>query len=292
MNRIKKNIRLIVQACWTALTNGYVYGYTEGRIYTGQSKNICVPGLNCYSCPGAFGACPIGSLQAVMDSAQFRFSCYVLSFLLLFGSLFGRFVCGWLCPFGMVQDLIYKIPVFKKYKTKNLPGHKYLIYLKYIILILFVFVLPSVVVGPTGAGQPWFCEYICPSGTLAGGIPLAIANEGLREAIGFRFWWKVLLLIVILGIDLVIYRPFCKYLCPLGAIYSVFNPIAMYRFEIDRSKCISCGVCQKNCKMDIRVWETPNSPECIRCGDCKKSCPKGAIQCVSIRKKALSDVVE
>ena len=94
MGKIKNNLRLIVQACWTALTNGYVYGYLEGKIYTGQAKKICVPGLNCYSCPGAFGACPIGSLQAVLDSSTFRVSCYVLGFLMMFGSLFGRFVGG------------------------------------------------------------------------------------------------------------------------------------------------------------------------------------------------------
>lgn len=291
MDKIKKNFRLIVQALWTALTNGYVYGFTEGKIYTGQAKNICVPGLNCYSCPGAFGACPIGSLQATLDSPSFKVSCYVFGFLMLFGSLFGRFVCGWLCPFGMVQDLIYKIPLFKKKKRKNLPGHKYLIYLKYVILIVFVIILPSVVVDAGGGGSPWFCEYICPSGTLLGGIPLTILNAELRAAAGIRFAWKVTLLAAVLVCDLIVYRPFCKYLCPLGAIYSVFNPIALYRFEVDKEACVKCGLCQKACKMDIKVWEKPNSPECIRCGECRHACPKGAIKCHSFKTKPLEEQV-
>ena len=289
MGRLRKNLRLMVQACWTALTNGYVYGYLEGKIYKGQAKNICVPGLNCYSCPGAFGACPIGALQAVLDSSTFKVSCYVLGFLMMFGSLFGRFICGWLCPFGLVQDLVHKIPLFKKLKRKNLPGHKYLIYLKYVILVLFVIILPSVIKDATGAGSPWFCEYICPSGTLMGGIPLVIANTGLRTAIGGRFFWKVALLCACLICDLIVYRPFCKYICPLGAIYGLFNPISLYRFEIDKAACVKCGACQNACKMDIKVYEEPNSRECIRCGECKKACPKGAIKCHSMKKITLED---
>ena len=278
MDKIKNNLRLIVQAIWTALTNGYAYGYLEGKIYTGKAKNICVPGLNCYSCPGAFGACPIGALQAVLDSSKFRFSCYVLGFLMMFGSLFGRFVCGWLCPFGLVQDLVHKIPLFKRIKRKKLPGHKFLIYLKYVILILFVIVLPSVVTDFSGSGSPWFCEYICPSGTLMGGVPLVLANPWLKSAIGGRFFWKVALLCAFLICDLIVYRPFCKYVCPLGAIYGLFNPIALYRFEIDKNACTECGMCQNICKMDIKVYENPNSRECIRCGECKKTCPNGAIK--------------
>lgn len=270
-----KNTRHIIQALWIALTNGYVYGYIEGRIYTGKSKNICVPGLNCYSCPGALGACPIGSLQAVLGSAQFKVSCYVVGFMMVVGSIFGRLVCGFLCPFGFVQDMLYKIPLFKK--RKNFKGHKYLVRLKYVILVLFVIILPLMVVDIAGTGAPWFCEYICPSGTLMGGVPLTLANAALKSAIGFRFAWKVTLLIIILIVSIKWYRPFCKYLCPLGAIYSVFNGFSLYRYRIDEDKCVKCGMCQEACKMDIKTYETPNHPECIRCGDCKRACPKGAI---------------
>ena len=162
---IKNRMRLWVQIVFTAVTNGYLLGFLRGRIYTGPTKAACVPGLNCYSCPGALGSCPIGSLQAVLGSRDYKFSFYAVGFLLFFGSLFGRFVCGWLCPFGLVQDLLYKIPLFKK--RKNLPGHKVLIWAKYVILVLFVILLPLLVVDFTGQGDPWFCKYICPSGTLA-----------------------------------------------------------------------------------------------------------------------------
>ncbi|HWS42408.1 MAG TPA: 4Fe-4S binding protein [Pseudoflavonifractor sp.] len=268
-------LRTWVQIGFTALTNGYAAGFARGDIYKGPSKVLCLPGLNCYSCPGALGSCPIGSLQAVLASRNYRFSFYVVGFLLAVGALLGRFVCGWLCPFGLVQDLLYKIPGVKK--LRKVPGDRYLKYLKYFILVGFVIVLPLTVLDLVGQGQPWFCKYICPSGTLFGGVPLVAANPLLREALGWLFAWKVGLLIALLLLSAVIYRPFCRYLCPLGAIYGFFNGVALYRFQIDKDKCVNCGACQKACKLDIPVHKTPNSPECIRCGDCKRACPHGAI---------------
>lgn len=117
-----KHLRLIVQACFAALTNGYVRGFVEGKIYSGSLKQLCVPGLNCYSCPGALGACPIGALQAVLGSRGRQFSFYAIGFLVAVGALCGRFVCGWLCPFGLFQELVHKIPFPKK--LKKLPGDK------------------------------------------------------------------------------------------------------------------------------------------------------------------------
>ena len=202
MGKRKKGLRLWVQMGFTALTNGYWLGFLTGRIYRGPGKAACVPGLNCYSCPGALGSCPIGALQAVLGSRDYKVSFYVTGFLLLVGSVFGRFVCGWLCPFGLIQDLLYRIPFFRK--RKNLPGHKGLVWLKYGILALFVILLPSVVVDLVGQGSPWFCKYICPSGTLMAGLPLLASNEYLRTAVGTLFAWKVgLLVLVILLLSLI-----------------------------------------------------------------------------------------
>ncbi len=275
MGRIKKRLRLIVQVVFTALTNGYAQGFVQGRIFTGPTKAYCVPGLNCYSCPGALGACPIGSLQAVLGSRNYKMAFYVVGFLMVVGAVFGRFVCGWLCPFGLVQDLLYKIPFVKK--LRKLPGDRWLKWLKYVLLVGFVIILPLFAVDIIGQGQPWFCEYICPSGTLLAGIPLLAANPALRAAAGWLFAWKLLILVVLVFLSILVYRPFCRYLCPLGAIYGLFNPIAFYRLKVDEHKCTHCGACRRACKLDIPVDKTPNSPECIRCGDCKRACPHGAI---------------
>ena len=106
MGKLRKNARLFCQSAFTALSNGYLRGFAKGEIFTGDSKIVCVPGLNCYSCPGALGSCPIGALQAVLGSRKFQISFYVLGFLMMVGAICGRFVCGWLCPFGLVQDLL------------------------------------------------------------------------------------------------------------------------------------------------------------------------------------------
>ena len=273
--KIKKNIRIIIQFSFFAVTNGYLKGFTDGKIYTGKLKMFCVPGLNCYSCPGAFGSCPLGALQSTLGSREYNFAFYVLGILMLFGTLGGRFICGFLCPFGLFQDLLYKIPFIKK--LKNIPGNRFLKWFKYVLLAFFVVLLPLFAVDMTGLGSPWFCKYICPSGTLLAGIPLVFANEALRDATGFLYTWKIVILIILTILSVIFYRPFCKYLCPLGAFYSFFNSVSFYRFSVDEDKCTGCTMCQKSCGMDIPVWKKPNSIDCIRCGDCIKVCPEEAI---------------
>lgn len=265
-----------IQAAWLIATNSYAAGFLEGKIYRGALKNICLPGLNCYSCPGAVAACPIGSLQAVIGSWQYNLSLYMAGFFLIVGVLCGRLVCGFLCPFGLVQDLLHKIPFFRKIRTFR--GDRLLRYLKYVILLVFVIVLPLTVVDIIGQGSPAFCKYICPSGTLFGGWPLVAANPSLQGMVGWLFAWKNVILLVTILAAIVIYRPFCKYLCPLGAIYALFQRVSLYQMTVEEARCVHCGLCEKACNMGIDPSKTPNHPECIRCGDCKKACPYGAIR--------------
>lgn len=265
-----------VQVIWALLTNSYLAGFVQGKIYKGGLKNLCVPGMNCYSCPGARGACPIGAMQAVIGNWNFKFAFYVAGFLMFVGALLGRFVCGWLCPFGLIQDLLHKIPFPKKVKTFR--GDKLLRKLKYVILVIFVILLPMFLVDILGQGAPYFCKLICPVGTLEGGIPLVLLNKSLRSALGWLYTWKLLLLAVTVFMSILIYRPFCKYICPLGAVYSVFNPISVFKYRLDKKKCVDCGACAKVCKMQVEPVQNVNHPECIRCGQCKKACPVGAIK--------------
>lgn len=265
-----------VQALWALLTNSYLAGFIYGKLYKGKLKNLCVPGMNCYSCPGALGACPIGSLQAVIGNWNFKFAFYIAGFLMFVGALIGRFVCGWLCPFGLIQDLLHKIPFPKKIQTFR--GDRLLRKLKYVILLVFVILMPLFLVDLLGQGAPYFCKLICPVGTLEGGIPQVLLNKAMRGAIGWLYTWKMAILVVTLVLAVLIYRPFCKYICPLGAIYSVFNPISVFRYRVDREKCVHCGVCAKHCEMGCDPTQNANSLECIRCGKCKQVCPIGAIQ--------------
>ena len=239
--RRQQRIRHAVQALWTVVTNSYWIGFVRGRIYQGKIKNVCVPGLNCYSCPGAVASCPIGALQATIGSYEYQMAFYVAGFMILVGTLMGRFVCGWLCPFGLVQDLLHKIPLPKRLKLRTFRGDRVLRCLKYLILVVFVILMPLYFTDLIGQGFPWFCKLVCPVGTLEGGIPLVLLNQAMHTAIGWLYVWKNVVLAAIVLLAILIYRPFCKYLCPLGAIYSVFNPISVVRYQVDSDTCTRCG---------------------------------------------------
>ena len=103
------------QAGAALLTNIHLPNFAKGVLYQGKGKTVCVPGLNCYSCPGAAGQCPIGSVSRQWSgSSKFRFSYYITGILILLGVLLGRFICGFLCPFGWLQELLHKIPSPKR----------------------------------------------------------------------------------------------------------------------------------------------------------------------------------
>ena len=263
--------RKLVQLAAFGFTNSHLGNLATGKLYKGQWKNFCTPGLNCYSCPAAGLACPIGALQAVTGSAKYNVSFYVVGFLLAVGVLLGRFVCGWLCPFGLFQELQHKLPSPKGRLPKPLK------YVKYAVLAVFVIAMPVLVTNIMGMGQPAFCQYICPAGTLEGGIPRMLANEELRTLMGPLFRWKVLVAAATVIGCVVVQRFFCKLLCPLGAIYGLLNRLSLYRLRVDAAKCVGCGQCSHVCPMDVDPVQTPDSAECIRCGKCAVRCPAKAI---------------
>ena len=261
--------RFSIQAAATLLQNANLRGFFTGRIYQGASKSVCVPGLNCYSCPGAVGACPLGSLQSFLGSRPVKLPYYVMGLLLFFGALLGRAVCGFLCPIGWLQELLHRIPFPKKLRGDRASGP--LRKLKYLILALTV-TLPLFF-----ALTPFFCKYLCPAGTLAG-ILLALADAAVRPLLGGIFAWKAAVLVSLVAASLLIFRPFCKYLCPLGAVYGLCNRFSLYRGEVDADKCIRCEKCAAACRMGVEPQKEINSAECIRCGDCARVCPTGAIR--------------
>lgn len=273
--RKHNRFRLAVQVMAAALFNGYATGFLKGKIFTGATKMACVPVLNCYSCPGALGACPIGALQAVLGGNRHNFSFYVLGLIMLFGIVLGRLICGFLCPFGLFQDLIHKVPL-PKLKIAAMID-KPLRFLKYIVLVLFVFLFPILLSNQFGIASPFFCKLICPAGILEGALPLVAMNESLRASLGLLFDWKLGVLIAIVVLSMLIQRPFCKYLCPLGAIYGLFNRFALYQMHLNTEKCVGCKRCEDICPMNVEVTRGINSAECIRCGKCKAVCPTDAI---------------
>jgi polyferredoxin len=247
------------------LYNADIRNFTTGSISKSPLKNVCVPGLNCYSCPGAVASCPLGALQNALAEGRFPF--FVTGLLLLFGITLGRAVCGFLCPFGLIQELVYKIPSPKLRKsalTRKLALGKYA------FLALLVIGLPLVYFFVKSYGAPFFCEVVCPAGTLEAGLPLGVLHLSLREIIGGLFFWKLSLLTGIVILSVFLFRFFCRFICPLGAIYGLFNRYALFGIQIDANACTRCGRCAKKCKMDTRIV---NDAECIRCGECLQECP-------------------
>lgn len=290
--RKKRSCRPFVQLAAALFWNGYFAGFTRRKIFTGSAKAFCVPVLNCYSCPGALGSCPIGALQAVLNHRRFPF--YVLGTLMLFGVLLGRFVCGFLCPFGFVQDLLRHVPhpgirpAGRFFREADRLGR----YLKYVVLLVLVVLLPAFAEGGSGVAEPSFCKYLCPAGTLEGGIPQMLLHLELRSLAGALFHWKMALLVLILFASVFIPRFFCRYLCPLGAFYALFNRFSFFTMQVDRERCISCGKCGEVCPMHVDVTEDINSAECIRCGRCRESCPTDAITAGFLRTGKKSGVGE
>ena len=265
--------RRYFQLLSTLLYNANIAGFARGTIYTGSTKLMCVPGLNCHSCPGAIAACPIGTFQVALGHVRFKLPYYIIGLLILFGVLLGRAICAFLCPFGLIQDLLDKIPAPKIQKSKIT---RLLSFGKYAVLLIFVIYLPLHFLTVNGVGTPAFCKYICPMGTLQAGIPLVLANESLREITGILFQWRLLWLGILLLISIFIFRPFCRFLCPLGAIYSFFNRIALFGIKVNPHRCTGCNACTDSCKLDVHKI---NDRQCIRCGDCRPLCKCDAIEC-------------
>ncbi len=274
MEKIKKWLptrRKLMQLYFALLFNANLKGFISGSIYKGTTKQFCAPGINCYSCPGAVAACPLGSLQGAF-SADRSTLFYVGGILLLYSLMFGRMICGWLCPFGFVQELMYKL---KTPKLKKSPVTRVLSWLKYVILVIFVFLIP-IAYAFRDMPLPAFCKYICPAGTLEGGVGLLsnAVNASYFSMLGPLFTWKFMLMVSILVGCVFIFRLFCRFICPLGALYGLFNKLSFFGVKVQQHKCIDCGLCVKHCKMDIHHV---NDPECISCGECVDVCPTQAI---------------
>ncbi|MBF0501593.1 MAG: 4Fe-4S binding protein [Candidatus Riflebacteria bacterium] len=282
--------RLWVQLTSSLIINANLKGFFTGGIYKGNGKYICVPVLNCYSCPGALGSCPVGAAQAVIASSGGldptavhtwgeRFKAiisgtplYVIGLLAIVGSLIGRATCGWCCPFGFLQDLLNRI------RSPKAVAPKFLRYGKYLFLIVTVIILPLFLVDQFGGGEPTFCKFICPAGTLQGGILLPLLNANLRAMLGKLFAWKMFVLVIILTLAIIFRRPFCRWICPLGAFLGPLNRVSCVRLSASDEGCVHCGACDRVCPTELSVLKEIDSPDCIRCLECVRVCPVNVIR--------------
>lgn len=274
-----ETVRKWVQVVFGFLVNGYWEFPFTRTIYQGPLKVVCSPGLNCFSCPASTTYCPIGALQQMLagvrlalDGGQYYFGLYVVGSMGVLGAAFGRLICGWACPFGLIQELLHKIP------SRKFGVPRVLRYVKYGFLLLFVVLLPLLAVNRFGVGDLWFCKYICPAGTLEAGIPMLLLQPELRGTVGIIFYNKLVILVLFITWSVLASRPFCRTTCPLGAFYALFKRVKLVRLRLIEENCTQCKECHHVCPMGVKFNESPDDAECITCLACMdKACRFEAI---------------
>lgn len=274
-------LRFFTQVASTFLQNSSFQFFTTKGPYTGFLKSFCSFGLNCYSCPMAWFSCPLGIIQNLFTSLRILPAkvlipafAYSLGLILLMSLVLGRFICGWLCPFGLLQELLYRIPFYKKEIALPYGLQRYL---KHLFLAFFVILLPILYLTEIGYGLLWFCKFVCPAGTLEAGYLNLILQPHFTKNIGIIFYLKTAFLFAFFILCIVDLRFFCKNICPLGLIYGIFNKYGLFRLRWNENKCTLCGVCEKICPMSLHIPKDLNSVECIRCLNCLSICPSKAI---------------
>ena len=251
-------IRLSTQILTLILVNIGIFSFLETGV-------VC-PVFYCYGCPAAGFACPIGSLQnfvAVREELRV-FPFYVIGSLGLFGITLGRFWCGWACPFGSVQDVVMRIR--RRSDIANLPPVPWTKYLVFIGIFVAAWI----------ALDTLFCK-VCPAGSLFAAIPHRFISPEL--SFGTFFWVHIATLVVALITFYFIGRFWCRYWCPLGAIFGLFNRVSFLKVKLDVDKCNNCEKCLGVCPTSIQKPEDiGNATDCIQCGKCIDSCPVDALR--------------
>lgn len=230
-----------------------------------RMHSMCSPVFHCYACPLATFACPIGVIGQF--SALHIFPFMAVGLLLVVAGTFGSIICGWMCPFGLLQDLAAKIP------TPRLKIPRWMGYGRYVVLIGAVILVPYFF----GEGHGLFICKICP----AGGLEKAVPDIVTAAAKGEQIVWPNAIKISIIGVFLVAIfisiRPWCRVLCPLGVIFGFFNRFSIFSMNLKDHACTRCGRCRTLCEYGVEPDKGVNTDHCLRCLECTK-CGPGALQ--------------
>lgn len=249
--------------------------FTANLGAVGLKTGFCYPFFYCQACPSATSACPLRALEnsVYRQSYEWRFLVYPLLIIGFFGISTGRAVCGWACPIGLLQRGTGRVArKINKYvnapKLRALRIETYFRYIKYLLLIVFVF-LTSLLIG-------FVFTDICPVGMLVGTFPILILSPGKYVPNNF-FWITLVIFILFMILIFLVERGWCRYFCPVGALLAPFNKVSMLHMQVHAENCVHCNICTAVCPMGIDVPNMHRDPECILCGKCVKACPEKII---------------
>jgi ferredoxin-type protein NapH len=223
---------------------------------------VCSPVFHCYACPLATFACPIGVLAQF--SALHVIPFVTLGILVLVGATMGTMVCGWMCPFGLLQDLAARVP-WRKWTLPAWVG-----YGRYVVLTAFVLAIPYFF----GEGHALFICRICPAGALEAAVPSMVQQALAKTPVVWPNAIKLSILGVFLIAIFVVKRPWCRVLCPLGGLFGLFNRVSLVYLDCNKGACTDCKRCHKLCDVNCQPDEKAHSGRCVRCFECTKCGPK------------------
>ena len=271
-NKIFKNLRYILLAIF--LIHSTVEAYLHQLLGGGKEPSI-------------HALCPYGGLESLYSlifggtfiQKIFSGTLIILIITLVIALIFRRSFCGLICPFGALQEFFGLIgkKIFKKRFIMPQNIDKPLRYLKYIVLLLTLFLAWKTAGLWVNPYDPWAAY-----GHISTGIT-SLIDEYL---IGFT-----ILIVTLIG-SLLYDRFFCKYLCPMGALYGIISKLSPSKITRNENTCINCGLCNKNCPVNIKVSELKeiNSAECINCQSCILSCPKNNTLEFKVKNKSIKPV--
>jgi len=265
MSLLKKSRRRVVQTVSLIALNTNLVAVLSLR-------RFCLPIMNCEACTFAWLGCPVGMMSRSIAFLQVPW--LVIGGVLLVGAVMGRFLCGWVCPMGFLQDLLYKIrgPKFR------LPA--FTSWFKYAFLLVTV-VGVAYFVQDYENSKLFFCRY-CPTSAIQVMGPNLL---GGGVALDSFFVLKVSVLALVVVLAIAHHRSFCKVMCPVGAMVALTNRFSLFSIRLKKDQCIECRKCDRSCPMDVPVSQSKEHGkpvnrklECIGCLSCEESCPTGAIE--------------
>lgn len=287
---LMETARRIVQFFFLILLNSAIFGLSI--------VPLVLPILLSSGLPFRIAGEAISVLQKMIYDSLFPL--LPLASVLLFGVLTGRALCGWICPMGLIQDIL-AVDKTKKF-TISPEAHRSYIGLKYFILGLILLISTSLFLAQFSREGRVYRETLGlfaqapfnplnPSDTLFAVLPRLLSNLSISLYIGFEHLnitplliVRLIILIALLFLAAYVPRVWCRYLCPQGALLALVSRFSLLGLRRDIVRCIrvGCRLCEEKCPMKVPILKLPREkitdPECVYCLRCVAACPTKAIK--------------